>query len=95
MCLSDLGRVVSFDAGRYEARVDVDGRLVDVSTVALGLDEPPPRIGDWLVVHTGLAVERLTDAQARQVFGARAGLTTTNDAMRDDTIRTMIRKERS
>jgi hydrogenase maturation factor len=88
MCLSDLGRVVSFDVGRYQATVDVDGRLVDVSTVALGLDEPPPRMGDWLVIHTGLAVERLTGAQAAEVLGARDGLTRVRGAIRDDTIET-------
>lgn len=74
MCLSDLGRVVDVDVGRHTASVEVDGRLVDVSTVTLGLDAPQPDVGDWLVVHTGFAVERLTRVGAAEVRRARDGL---------------------
>jgi len=72
MCLSDVGRVVHVDVDRHAVRVEVDTRTVDVSTVALGLDAPPLAVGDWLVVHTGLAVGRLDDAEARQILAARA-----------------------
>jgi len=74
MCLSDLGRVVDVDEARHSASVDVGDRVIQVSTVTLGLDGPSPAIGDWLVVHTGFAVERLTEAAADDIQQARRGL---------------------
>lgn len=74
MCLSELGRVVAVDPERRSATVDADGRVVRVSTVTLGLDEPPPALGDWLVVHTGFAVERLDEAAARDILRTRRAL---------------------
>lgn len=74
MCLSDVGRVVAVDAERHSARLDVGDRTFDVSTVALGLDAPPVAVGDWLVVHTGLAVERLDPDAARRVVASRTRL---------------------
>lgn len=74
MCLSELGRVIDHDSARRMASIDVDGRVFNVSTVALGIDDPQISAGDWLVVHTGLAVERLTHAEAAQIVDARRGL---------------------
>jgi hydrogenase assembly chaperone HypC/HupF len=71
MCLSDLGRVVDVDASRHSVSVDVGDRVMSVSTVTLGLDAPPPDIGDWLVVHTGFAVERLDHTAAAEILRAR------------------------
>jgi hydrogenase maturation factor len=71
MCLSELGRVIDHDAATRMASIDVDGRVVAVSTVALGIDDPHISTGDWLLVHTGLAVERLTHAEAAQIVDAR------------------------
>jgi len=56
------------------ASVEIGTRAVEVSTVALGLDGPPVEAGAWLVVHTGLAVERLNEEDARRILGARAEL---------------------
>jgi hydrogenase assembly chaperone HypC/HupF len=74
MCLSDVGRVVDVDVVHRAATVDVAGRTIGVSTVTLGLDAPPVAVGDWLIVHTGLAVGRLDDDEARAVLAARAEL---------------------
>ena len=71
MCLSELGRVIDHDASTRMASLDVDGRVLAVSTVALGIDAPHISAGDWLVVHTGLAVERPTPAEAAQIVDAR------------------------
>jgi len=71
MCLSDVGRVVGGDAERHSVSVDLGSRIVSVSTVTLGLDAAPPAIGDWLVIHTGFAVERLSGAAATQILQAR------------------------
>lgn len=56
MCIGTLARVRSITGG--VARVDVDGRAVDVSLVVLN---EPARAGDWLLVHSGVAVARLLD----------------------------------
>jgi hydrogenase maturation factor len=40
------------------AQVDVDGRVVAVSLVVL---DGPVRAGDWLLVHSGLAIAPLAD----------------------------------
>jgi hydrogenase expression/formation protein HypC len=74
MCLSDLARVIHHDVDNYDALVDIDGRTTTVSTVALGLDAPSMSTGDWIVVHTGLAVERLTPEEAERILDARDGL---------------------
>ena len=74
MCLSDLGRVVAVDEVRHSASVDVGDRVIQVSTVTLGLDGPQPAVGDWLVVHTGFAVERLSATAAADIQQARRGL---------------------
>ncbi len=71
MCLSDLGRVVGVDEARHSARVDLGDRVIEVSTVTLGLDGPQAAVGDWLVVHTGFAVERLTVEAAADIQHAR------------------------
>ncbi len=75
MCLSEVGRVVDVDAQRHSVAVDIGDRIMSVSTVTLGLDGPPPDIGDWLVVHTGFAIERLAEAAATEILRARQELT--------------------
>ncbi|GIU90299.1 MAG: hypothetical protein KatS3mg010_1398 [Acidimicrobiia bacterium] len=63
MCMSEVGRVVEI-RDRAEAVVDVAGRRRTVSTVALVLDGIAPAPGDWLLVHTGFAVEVLDPQDA-------------------------------
>lgn len=64
MCREWIARVVrTEDDGT--AIVDVDGALHRVSLVVLDTENVPVRDGDWLAVHTGLAIELLTpDAAA-------------------------------
>ncbi|MFI5778472.1 HypC/HybG/HupF family hydrogenase formation chaperone [Nocardia sp. NPDC051570] len=61
MCLGIPGRVVEIVDGYHGqiALVDVSGehRKVNIGL----LEEDPPRAGDWVIIHMGLAVER-TDA---------------------------------
>lgn len=71
MCLSDLASIVEYDPTNLRALVDLDGRQVFVSTIALGLDPPALERGDWLVVHTGLALEKIADEDARRIQSAR------------------------
>jgi hydrogenase assembly chaperone HypC/HupF len=83
MCLSDIGRVVEVDRARHAARVEITGTTAEVSTLVLDLDGRPVEVGAWLVIHTGLAVERLTDRDARRVLGARAALVPADDTRQD------------
>ena len=65
MCIEAPGRVVEVPAGQADvARVDVDGVLRTVQLPLLEGD--PPRPGEWLSIHLGFAVARLTDEE----FGA-------------------------
>jgi len=52
---------------RAEGTVDVDGRLRRVSLVALVLDGAAPAPGDWLLLHTGFAIETLAEAEALEL----------------------------
>jgi len=63
MCLGIPGQVVEADAGRPDvARVDVQGVVRDIG---LGLlDGPALRPGEWVVIHMGFAMQRMTEAEA-------------------------------
>lgn len=71
MCLAELGVVTRVD-GNGTALVDRDGRTASVSL--LTLDEAI-QVGDWLVVHAGFAVARVTpeDAAAALVIRDTTG----------------------
>jgi hydrogenase expression/formation protein HypC len=65
MCLGIPGRIVDFDTDHP------DLALVDVSGVArpinLGLLSPQTlEIGDWVVIHMGFALERMTEEEASE-----------------------------
>jgi hydrogenase assembly chaperone HypC/HupF len=66
MCLSAAGRVLEVDHERSEALVELRGVPRRVSLVMLSLDGQTITAGDWLVVSVGLALERITEAEARQ-----------------------------
>lgn len=72
MCLADLGRVLGLDDAAGTARVRLDDREIDVSLAPLVLTGATPGVGDWLVVHTGLAVEVLDPDEAERIRDARA-----------------------
>jgi len=64
MCMSRLHRVV----GCNGTRADVEGMDGTVQRVSLlALDGPPPAAGEWLVVHTGYAIDRVDTAEAEAV----------------------------
>ena len=67
MCLGELVEVVRL--GADTAEVTRDGRHLTVSLLVL--DERVVA-GDWLVVHAGFALERLTPAQAQEAILIRA-----------------------
>ncbi|CAN5431320.1 hypothetical protein BH20CHL6_BH20CHL6_18070 [soil metagenome] len=72
MCLGIPGQVVGLIPDRPDvASVDVGGMARDIG---LGLlDGDPPEPGDWIMVHMGFALSRMTEAEARdglEVLGA-------------------------
>lgn len=69
MCLGLPGRVVSIAPGSGLARVDVAGVIRDID---LGLLGGPFAPGDFILVHSGFALERMSPDEARDaldVFG--------------------------
>lgn len=61
MCLAIPGQVVSIDSN--QADVDFGGvvRKVNVSLV-------DARVGEWVVVHAGFAIEKMDEEEARETL---------------------------
>lgn len=69
MCLGIPGRVVAAAPGAELAQVDVAGVVRDVH---VGLLDGQLRPGEYILIHSGFALERMTAEQARDalaVFG--------------------------
>lgn len=64
MCLSSAGQVVSVSADVGDAVVDVGGSHRSVSLAVLVLEDRAPEPGDWVLIHTGLAVEIIDEDAA-------------------------------
>ncbi len=65
MCLAIPGKIVELlSADRSLAVVDVLGvrRRVDLGL----LDEDPPSNGDWVLIHVGFAMSKMSDGEARE-----------------------------
>jgi hydrogenase maturation factor len=79
MCMSRLHRVVRTAGTGLVDVEDIDGSVHRVSLLAL--DGPPPETGEWLVVHSGYAIDRADADEAQRVaaetraetVGARRG----------------------
>jgi hydrogenase expression/formation protein HypC len=66
MCLGICGKVVGFaDRSDLLARVDIEGMVRDINLAIVADDGV--RVGDWLMVHMGVATEVLNDEEAAQV----------------------------
>jgi hydrogenase expression/formation protein HypC len=68
MCVALPGRVVAVDDDGRTARVDVDGAERRVALTVLVLDGTRVEPGQWLLVHTGLAVEVLEPGAAEELL---------------------------
>ena len=69
MCLGIPGRVVTASDTGDLAEVDVGGVLREIN---VGLLEPRPVAGDYILIHCGFALEWMTEDEARDaltVFG--------------------------
>lgn len=67
MCVSRLHQVIREESSERVTVLDLDGRYHVVSLLAL--DGPPPHVGDWLVVHSGYALERVSSYEAESIRG--------------------------
>ena len=65
MCTSRLHKVVEIIDDDTVLVVDMDGTSFVSSLLAL--DGPKPVVGEWLVVHSGYAIDRVDDADAESV----------------------------
>lgn len=83
MCLSDVGPVLRVDAFAGTAEVDLAGRSMKVSLAPLVLDGLQVTPGDWLVVHTGLAVELLDATEAARILATRAEMVEVGEERND------------
>ncbi len=74
MCVTQVGRIVeTVDDGRAVV-ADAAGATSRISLAPLTLAGEAVAVGDWVLVHTGFAVERLGDAEAAQLIASLTDL---------------------
>ena len=71
MCLTIAGQVLSIDDDQGTAIVATGERHLEVSLAPIVLDGGRVATGDWLLIHTGLAVTVLDEHEAREILEAR------------------------
>lgn len=71
MCLGQLAEVIAVSAD--SALVSVGGPAFPVSLLTLS---DPVTAGDWVVIHSGFALVRLTAEEARDAIALRTALPT-------------------
>jgi hydrogenase expression/formation protein HypC len=76
MCLGELAEVI--DVGTDDAVVSGGGRSRTVSLLTL---TEPLSPGDWVVIHSGFALSRLTAAQAREATELRTTSSTISEGL--------------
>ena len=71
MCLGEIARVDEVVAPD-QLRVSVDGRALLVSSIA----SPDQAVsGDWVLIHSGFVLGRISEAEARDALAARSVIT--------------------
>ncbi|PQA85974.1 HypC/HybG/HupF family hydrogenase formation chaperone [Hyphococcus luteus] len=78
MCLAIPGRVLDISGAAYSrsARVDFGGVIKEAS-LALA---PEVQIGDYVIVHAGVAITRLDEEAAQRTLDEIANLTALDQA---------------
>ena len=66
MCLAVPAKIVELDG--TSATVDLHGNRVQISTLLT----PEARLGDWVLVHAGFAIQHLDEAAAAETFSILA-----------------------
>ena len=72
MCLAIPGQIESIETETRIATVDVLGarRTVNIDL----LREDPPTIGDWILIHVGFAMSKISPEQAKEQLDVLAML---------------------
>jgi len=80
MCLAVPGRIVELIGD--DAVVDMQGNQTGVCTALT----PEAKADDWVLVHAGFAITKIDEAEARETWAYRNGLTPAElrDAMDED-----------
>jgi hydrogenase expression/formation protein HypC len=65
MCLGIPGRIVSVEPDNDLAQVDVAGVVREIN---LALLDGPFLPGEYILIHSGFALERMTEQQAREAL---------------------------
>jgi hydrogenase expression/formation protein HypC len=63
MCLAIPGQVVELAPGGHLATVEVSRVR---RTINIDLLEPPPAPGEWVLIHVGFAMSRISDEEAAE-----------------------------
>jgi hydrogenase expression/formation protein HypC len=70
MCLGIPGRILAFPADQPDlGHVDVDGvtRAINLSLLA----DDPPILGEWVLIHLGFALQKMTLAEVEEMNATR------------------------
>ena len=71
MCLGIPGRMIERSPEHADvARVDVEGVVRDINMALL--EDDPPQPGEWVLIHLGFALEKMTEADARDTLAMMA-----------------------
>lgn len=63
MCLAIPGRLVELKDDSM-GKVDLGGITMEISLVFL----PDAQVGDWLIIHTGFALDRISEQDALETI---------------------------
>lgn len=70
MCLGIAGRILELPADRPDlGRVDVDGVVRGINMSLLADDPPAP--GEWVLIHLGFALQKMTEAEVEEMNATR------------------------
>lgn len=70
MCLGEIAQVDEVVAPE-QVRVTTGGRSLLVSTIAA---PEPATVGDWVLIHSGFVLGRISDDEAHEALAARAAI---------------------
>ena len=81
MCLAIPGQIVSLGPEPHLATVEVSKvrRRINIDL----LNAEPLQIGDWVLIHVGFAMTKISDAEATEQLRLLAMLGEDEDAMRE------------
>ena len=79
MCLGIPGRILELPADQPDlGRVEVDGVVRGINLSLLADD--PPLAGEWVLIHLGFALQKMTEAEVDEMNATRVLLFAGNGA---------------